>query len=136
MWFAQQAGREVYVLTSYEIDRLIAEGGVGWSGELRGDALMLRLGAPMQAFAATGIDVVDLADQPSIDRLYEAPIDEWDTFDLDPGRMVLCRVNHPLRLGPGYAGAIGGLSHLARAGLRHPHHEPMGASRMGGASDP
>jgi deoxycytidine triphosphate deaminase len=31
--------------------------------------------------------------------------------------MVLCAAGHPLRLGPAFAAAIAGLSHLARVGL-------------------
>lgn len=105
------------MLTSEEIERLVAAGEVGWSGERRGDSLLLRLGGPLQSLVARGAGVVDLADQPSIDRLYEAPLGEWDTFEVHPGRLVLCRVAEPLRLGPRHAGLIGGLSHLARVGL-------------------
>jgi deoxycytidine triphosphate deaminase len=106
------------MLTAGEITRLVEASEIGWSGELRGDALLLRLGAPLQLLVTTiAAGTVDLADQDSIDRLYQPPRQQWDTFELRTGRMVLCRVDQPLRLGPGCAGAIGTLSHLARVGL-------------------
>jgi len=106
------------MLTAGEITRLIEAGEVRWHGELRGDALLLRLGAPLQLLVtAIGAGTVDLADQDSINQLYQPPRQRWDRFELQPGRMVLCRVDQPLRLGPGRVGAIGTLSHLARVGL-------------------
>ena len=105
------------MLTARQIGRLIAAGDVSWHGELRGDGLLLRLGAPLQPLVARKSDIVDLADQASIDRLYDAPIEEWHAFDLEVGRLVLCGVLDPLRLGPRHVGAIAGLSHLARVGL-------------------
>jgi deoxycytidine triphosphate deaminase len=106
------------MLTAGEITKLVEVGEVGWPGELRGDGLLLRLGAPLQLLvAAIAAGTVDLADQDSINQLYQPPRRQWDSFELRPGRMVLCQVDQPLRLGPGRAGAIGTLSHLARVGL-------------------
>lgn len=106
------------MLTASRITELVETGDVVWPGELRGDALLLRLGEPLQALTtATAPDVVDLADQDSIDRLYNPACVRWESLELRPGQMVLCQVNHPLRLGTGQAGAIGTLSHLARVGL-------------------
>jgi len=106
------------MLTAGQIKSLVEEGEVGWPGEMRGDSLLLRLGAPLQLLVTTiAVGTVDLADQGSIDRLYQPPRQQWDSFELRPGRMVLCQVDQPLRLGPGRAGAIGTLSHLARVGL-------------------
>jgi deoxycytidine triphosphate deaminase len=106
------------MFTADGITTLVENGDVGWSGELRGDGLLLRLGAPLQPLvAAIAAGTVDLADQDSIDRLYQPPRPNWDSFELRPGRMVLCQVDQRLRLGPGRAGAIGTLSHLARVGL-------------------
>lgn len=105
------------MLTMDAITALIGNGEVGWAGEFRGDALLLRLGAPLQALAAPPAAEVDLADQGSIDALYQTPIDDWMTFRLEPARLVLCQVAEPLRLGPRVCGVIGTLSHLARVGL-------------------
>jgi deoxycytidine triphosphate deaminase len=106
------------MLTAGEITKLVEAGEVDWPGQMRGDALLLRLGAPLQLLvSAIAAGTVDLADQDSIDQLYQPPRQQWDSFELRPGRMVLCQVDQRLRLGPSRAGAIGTLSHLARVGL-------------------
>lgn len=61
--------------------------------------------------------VVDLRDQASIDALYEEPVQDWTTFVLAPGQLVLCQASNALRLGSRVCGLIGTLSHLARVGL-------------------
>lgn len=104
------------MLTVSEIAVQIGLGEIGWPGELRGDSLLLRLGSPLQPLADPG-HVIDLGSQDSIDRLYADPVYDWDEFELSPGRMVLCAVADPLRLGPRFAAVIAGLSHLARTGL-------------------
>jgi deoxycytidine triphosphate deaminase len=104
------------MLTASEIAALIERGEIAWPGELRGDGLLLRLGSPLQLLADPG-HVIDLANQPSIDTLYTQPVHDWDECELAPGQMVLCAAGHPLRLGPAFAAAIAGLSHLARVGL-------------------
>jgi deoxycytidine triphosphate deaminase len=104
------------MLTVSEITVRIGRGEIAWPGELRGDGLLLRLGSPLQPFAAPG-HVIDLADQGSIGDLYAEPLHGWDQFDLAPGRIALCAVSQPLRLGAGFAAAIATLSHLARVGL-------------------
>jgi deoxycytidine triphosphate deaminase len=103
------------MLTAGEIAVQVGRGELAWPGELRGDGLLLRLGSPLQPLIPGGR--VDLADQTSIDTIYEQPVHGWDDFDLAPGRMALCVVDQPLRLGATLAAAIGTLSHLARVGL-------------------
>ncbi|HET8682446.1 MAG TPA: hypothetical protein VFM54_11310 [Micromonosporaceae bacterium] len=106
------------MLTAGEITRLVEVGKIGWPGELRGDALLLRLGARLQPLVGPGsADTVDIADQNSVNNLYHSPDDRWECFELQPSRMALCQISQRLRLGPGQAGAIGTLSHLARVGL-------------------
>jgi deoxycytidine triphosphate deaminase len=106
------------MLTAGEITRLVDSGDIAWTGDLRGDGLLLRLGSPLQPLVgAIAAGTVDLADQASIDRLYQPPRSDWDTFDLRPGQLVLCQAAQPLRLSCCLAGAIGTLSHLARVGL-------------------
>lgn len=105
------------MLTVGEITARVARGEIGWSGEMRGDGLLLRLGTPLQALNPRNGVLVDLADQDSIDCLYAPPDPHWLEFDLAPGRIVLCAAGHPLRLAAGLAGAFGTLSHLARVGL-------------------
>jgi deoxycytidine triphosphate deaminase len=106
------------MLTAGEIAVRIGRGEIAWSGELRGDGLLLRLGTPLQPLTrGNGDQVVDLAEQDSIEGLYAQPAHGWSDFELLPGRMVLCSVEHPLRLGARLAAAIGTLSHLARVGL-------------------
>lgn len=108
----------VHMLTAAKIDELIASGRLIWDGEMRGDALLLRLGSPIQPLMAMGRDtLVDLADQRSITGLYRPSSSDWSAFDLAPGHMVLCQAATALRLGAGLLGAIAGLSHLARVGL-------------------
>ncbi|MGH8901037.1 MAG: dCTP deaminase [Egibacteraceae bacterium] len=104
------------MLTVQAIAALADSGEMHWEGDFRGDGLLLRLGTPLQPFAAAPAEV-DLADQASIDALYRSPIHDWQTFVLEPARLVLCQASEPLRLGPGLCGIIGTLSHLARAGL-------------------
>jgi deoxycytidine triphosphate deaminase len=104
------------MLTASEITIQVERGQITWPGELRGDGLLLRLGSPLQPLADPG-QVIDLADQDSIDALYPGPLQDWDEFDLAPGRIVLCAASQPLRLGPAFAAAIASLSHLARTGL-------------------
>lgn len=105
------------MLTAETITALIERGAISWPGRLRGDGLLLHLGAPLQPLTAPVPSEVDLADQPSIDALYAPPVLDWDTFILAPGRLVLCQVAEALRLGAGFGGLIGTLSHLARLGL-------------------
>ncbi|MGW5159321.1 dCTP deaminase [Nonomuraea wenchangensis] len=105
------------MLSAHSIMTLIGEKKLEWPGRLRGDGLLLTLGTPLQPLAAPGSSIVDLAQQSSIDDLYPEPIDEWTTYDLRQGHMVLGAVAEPLRVGAGLLGMIGGLSHLARVGL-------------------
>jgi hypothetical protein len=85
------------MLTAGEIEVQIGRGELVWPGELRGDGLLLRLGSPLQPLFPGGL--IDLADQDSIDALYEQPVHGWDDFELAPWRMALCVVEQPLRLG-------------------------------------
>lgn len=77
------------MLTASELAAQISAGEIAWPGDLRGDGLLLRLGAPLQPLADPG-HVIDLASQDSIDALYADPA---------------------------FAAVIAGLSHLARTGL-------------------
>jgi deoxycytidine triphosphate deaminase len=104
------------MLTASEIGVQITLGEIAWPGELRGDGLLLRLGSPLQPLADPG-QVIDLASQDSINTLYPDPLNDWDEFELAPGRMALCAAAESLRLGAGFAAAIASLSHLARVGL-------------------
>jgi deoxycytidine triphosphate deaminase len=104
------------MLTGAAIEALRQQGALRWQGPLRGDALLLRLGAPLQPLAAPP-GAVDLLDQASIDRLYQPPLPDWTSFLLHPGQLVLCQVADPLRLGPQLGGWIATLSHAARVGL-------------------
>jgi deoxycytidine triphosphate deaminase len=106
------------VLTAAEIAAQVAQGQIEWPGGLRGDSLLLNLGSPIQPLISSQpARVVDLADQASIDALYEPPQHSWCSFNLAPGQMALCLAERPLRLGDGLAGAMSTLSHLARVGL-------------------
>ena len=105
------------MLTAGEIAVQIGRGELAWPGELRGDGLLLRLGSPLQPLVPRNSQVIDLAEQDSIDTLYEQPVHGCGDFELTPGRMALCVVEQPLRLGATLAAAIGTLSHLARVGL-------------------
>jgi deoxycytidine triphosphate deaminase len=104
------------MLTASEIAVQIGKGEIVWPGEMRGDSLLLRLGSPIQPLPEPG-PAIDLAVQDAIDTIYADPVHDWEDHWLQPGRMLLCSVTHPLRLGTQFAAYIGGLSHLARAGL-------------------
>jgi deoxycytidine triphosphate deaminase len=104
------------MLTASEIIVQIERGELAWPGELRGDGLLLRLGSPLQPLSDPA-HVIDLADQDSINGLYADQLSDWRTFELVSGRMALCAVSQPLRLGAGLAAAMASLSHLARVGL-------------------
>ncbi len=105
------------MLSAKTITGMIGQDALEWQGPLRGNGLLLTLGSPLQPLTASDTTVVDLTDQSSIDRLYGEPVTAWDTYELAPGEIVLGGVQHPLRLGAGLMGVIGGLSHLARVGL-------------------
>jgi deoxycytidine triphosphate deaminase len=99
------------------LQELLQVGELDWSGSLRGDALLVRLGAPLQPFVADNTALVDLESQPSIDRLYGPAVAAWETHELLPGRLVLCQSLERIRLGTSLGGRISTLSHLARTGL-------------------
>ncbi|MBQ0850235.1 hypothetical protein J8N05_18745 [Streptomyces sp. BH-SS-21] len=67
------------MLSTESITWLISQGAMEWTGQLRGDGLLLTLGSPLQPLSAPGTLVVDLADQSSIDDLYGEPVTEWKT---------------------------------------------------------
>jgi deoxycytidine triphosphate deaminase len=96
---------------------LLRAGDLDWSGSLRGDALLVRLGTSLQPFVADDSMVVDLKSQPSVDRLYGPTVATWITYELPPGRLVLCQSLERIRLGTSLTGWISTLSHLARTGL-------------------
>ncbi len=60
------------MLTAMEIRKRCRIGEIDWSGELRGDGLLLTLGDTIQPLRPTG-SPVDLGDQASIDALYQPP---------------------------------------------------------------
>jgi deoxycytidine triphosphate deaminase len=98
------------------IEDLLSAGKAAYTGTVRGDALLVSLGAPVQGFARSDTPV-DLADQRDVDRLYGPLRDDWDSYRLDHGDLALCAAAERLRLPVGYVGVLGGLSHVARAGL-------------------
>ncbi|MEE1774832.1 hypothetical protein AB0D58_35050 [Streptomyces sp. NPDC048210] len=105
------------MLSAESINWLIKQDALRWPGQLRGDGLLLTLGSPLQPLIAPSTQVIDLADQASIDDLYGEPVTDWTSHEMKPGEMLLASVEQPLRLGAGVMGMIGGLSHLARVGL-------------------
>ncbi|MFE7132432.1 hypothetical protein ACFVIM_16395 [Streptomyces sp. NPDC057638] len=105
------------MLSAASINWLIRHDALEWSGPFRNDALLLTLGSPLQPLTGTSTQVIDLADQSSIDGLYGEPISDWTSYEMNPGEVLLASVERPLRLGAGVMGLIGGLSHLARVGL-------------------
>ncbi|MQS38427.1 dCTP deaminase [Streptomyces katsurahamanus] len=105
------------MLSAESITWLIKQDALEWPGQLRGDGLLLTLGSPLQPLTAPSTQVIDLADQASIDDLYGEPVADWTSYEMMPGEMLLGAVEQPLRLGAGLMGMIGGLSHLARVGL-------------------
>ncbi|MFF4557712.1 hypothetical protein [Streptomyces sp. NPDC001422] len=105
------------MLSAELINTQIEQDSLGWTGQLRGDGLLLTLGSPLQPLKKRPTQVIDLADQASIDDLYEEPVTNWENYEIAPGEMLLASIEQPLRLGTALMGMIGGLSHLARIGL-------------------
>jgi deoxycytidine triphosphate deaminase len=99
------------------LQRLLQDGSLGWDGSLRGDALLVRLGAPLQPFGVDETVLVDLKNQASIERLYGPPVVTWTTYELPPGQVILCLSLERIRLHSSLSGRISTLSHLARVGL-------------------
>lgn len=99
------------------LKELLRIGELHWSGSLRGDTLLIRLGTRLQPFVADDTMLVDLKDQQSIDRIYGPTVAAWATHELPPGRLVLCQSLERIRLGTSLSGSISTLSHLARTGL-------------------
>jgi deoxycytidine triphosphate deaminase len=105
------------VLAADEIRGRIACGGLAFDGSLRGDALLLRLGATLLPLVTQGADVIDVAEQSDIDLLYASSVTDWDTYVIDPGQVVLAPAIERLHLSSDLTGMLGTLSHLARLGL-------------------
>ena len=105
------------MLNAGQIRARIEDGSLGFAGSLRGDALLLHLGAPLLALVDAPAEPVDLADQGSIDAVYREPLTAWEQFVLPPGRVVLVPAAEEVRLPKDVSGLIGTLSHLARLGL-------------------
>jgi deoxycytidine triphosphate deaminase len=105
------------MLNAGDIRDRIDSGRLGFAGSLRGDALLLHLGAPLLRLADAPAELVDLADQGSIDAVYGAPLAAWEHFVLGAGKMVLVPAAENVSLPKDITGMIGTLSHLARVGL-------------------
>ncbi len=99
------------------IRSMIDQDQIGWDGELRRDSLLLRLGDLLHPMASDPPEVVDLADQDAIDRMYDEPVTGWHEYRLERGRLVLFHTHQPVSLPRSVGGLIGGLSHMARLGL-------------------
>lgn len=104
------------LLAHEKLARLIADGRIGWSGSLRGDALLLHLGGPLLEFRRQTAPV-DLYNEESIRTLYGAQLDQWQTYVLEPRGLVLGQVRDHLKLPLNLVGWICTLSHVARVGL-------------------
>jgi deoxycytidine triphosphate deaminase len=107
----------VAVINAEALGELLQVGTLGWTGALRGDGLLVRLGAPLLPLHADRDSLVDLCDQASIDRAYGPTIATWDSHDLSPSGLILCQSHERIRLGPDLSGWMSTLSHLARVGL-------------------
>jgi len=99
------------------LGELLQVGTLSWTGALRGDALLVRLGAPLLPLNADRDTLVDLCDQASINRAYDPAIATWTSRELPPGGLILCQSHERIRLGADLSGWISTLSHLARVGL-------------------
>lgn len=107
----------MFVLSAKEIDYERMSGRLRWTGELRGDSLLLKLGPVIQRLRRTSSGVVDLADQAAIDEAYSSPDETWQATLISSREVLLVRVSDELRLDGSLFGLISGLSHLARIGL-------------------
>lgn len=104
------------MLAQTNITDAIASGELKFSGSLRGNALLLTLGGPIQLFANDG-PPIDPYDDASVASLYGEMLTGWAQFTLPAGESVLAQVREEMWFGPSLAGMIGTLSHVARLGL-------------------
>lgn len=105
------------MLSGQKIRRAIALSQVEFTGQVRGNALLLTLGSDLQAFRENENLVVEPWSEYSVSEGYDTPMRHWQTYDLLPSRAVLVAAREYLRLPAGLAGIIGTLSHVARLGL-------------------
>jgi deoxycytidine triphosphate deaminase len=113
------------------IRRALASGEIAFTGDLRGDGLLLTAGGPLQPLKE-GTDPVDLRIQREIDALYEDLIHEWREYTLRPKQVVLIQASEHLQLRSNALGEIGTLSHLARCGVMAHLASPFVAPNFSG----
>jgi deoxycytidine triphosphate deaminase len=104
------------MMTSAEIRDAIASGELQFTGEVRGDALLLTLGATLLPFSQDSVRV-EPWNEISVNQSYSEPLRDWHYYDLAPHAMVLASVMQDVQLPDTITGDIGTLSHVARLGL-------------------
>ena len=98
------------------VEKLLERGKFQFSGSLRGDALLICLGDTLLSFCQQQT-LVEPWLESSLQKLYDSPIQNWNTFDLMPLQAVLCASRETIILNGNLVGEIGTLSHMARIGL-------------------
>lgn len=98
------------------IEESLKKGDVGFTGTVRGNALLVCLGTNLLEFSASPV-IVEPWDKVSVSQAYSTQCDRWDRYELGPKRAVLISAKEHLRLPRNIGGAIGTLSHAARLGL-------------------
>ena len=93
-------------------------GRLHFTGQLRGDSLLLTVGGTIQRFAQTSLEEpVSLRDAESIQDLYLPPCERWEEAILAPQEFLLAQVQEAVDLPEDLVGVISTLSHAARLGL-------------------
>lgn len=98
------------------LETLRAQGRISWEGSVRGDALLLELGGPLQTLTAPD-QPIDPTEPGAALPMAGSSVDDWATHIIAPQQLILAQVRHRLRLDRGLTGSIGTLSHIARLGL-------------------
>lgn len=104
------------MITGADIRKSLIAGELRFSGEIRGDALLLTLGETLLPFTSAD-SIVEPWDAASVARAYAEPIRQWRRFELGPRSMILASVREEMEMPTTMTGEIGTLSHVARLGL-------------------
>lgn len=104
------------MLSRSEIRNAIELGEIQFEGMVRRSHLLLRLGPHLCPFRSES-QVIDPYDPESVRDCYAEEIEEWSTYELAPGELVLCSASEEIKFNGNYGGLISGLSHVARLGL-------------------
>ena len=104
------------MLSGVRIRDSLQRGTLSFTGQVRGNGLLLSLGSHLLEFAHI-TQCVEPWQETSVTQGYERQQDAWEHYELGSGNCLLIAAQEHLALPPHIGGAIGTLSHMARLGL-------------------